>query len=353
MKKILSFVLIFICCLSINVYANVDCNKYACAECIYKDNHLTFTIKLESSGNGSAELQILPKKNDGQSVLAYNISKSALVAKNFIDSNTNKLFCPDYIHVKYNAGASTKIGVELPGKEEKGTTLANLSSKTNNELLVTDGNGSSARSCSYDFKTITGNNNVKVTISLLSNGELKYELSDGYKINTNNNNFDITPEDFANGCPNINGQCGSYGDDKYCSITKNGHFDVLDRDQAQSGEEETEYDTTKNNSNNESNNLYDNVTTAEVNCNTLGLLRKDLQGIFKVFKIVAPILVIAMSTYDFIKALTGKVEGEMKKAFTKLLKRLAFALILFFLPNILDFFLGLISDGYTTCINDI
>lgn len=98
--------------------------------------------------------------------------------------------------------------------------------------------------------------------------------------------------------------------------------------------------------------LYDNVVSAEVNCSTLGSLRGDLQGIFNVFKIVAPILVIAMSVYDFIKAFTGKVEGEMKKAFTKLVKRLIFAVILFFLPNILDFFLGLVDPGYTTCINN-
>lgn len=97
--------------------------------------------------------------------------------------------------------------------------------------------------------------------------------------------------------------------------------------------------------------LYDNVTSSEVNCSSLGMLRKDLQGIFKVFKIVAPILVIVLSIYDFIKAITGKVDGEMKKVFIKLLKRLAFAMILFFLPNILDFFLGLVDPGYSTCIN--
>lgn len=97
--------------------------------------------------------------------------------------------------------------------------------------------------------------------------------------------------------------------------------------------------------------LYDNVTNAETNCFSLGLLRKDLQGIFKIFKIVAPILVIVLSIYDFIKAIAGKVDGEMKKVFMKLLKRLAFAMILFFLPNILDFFLGLVDPAYSTCIN--
>lgn len=97
--------------------------------------------------------------------------------------------------------------------------------------------------------------------------------------------------------------------------------------------------------------LYDDVSTAEVNCSSLGMLRKDLQGIFKLFKYAAPILVVLMSTYDFIKAITGKVDGEMKKVFMKFLKRFVFALILFFLPNVLDFLLGLIDPSYSTCIN--
>ena len=98
--------------------------------------------------------------------------------------------------------------------------------------------------------------------------------------------------------------------------------------------------------------MYENVADAQnVNCDSLGLLRKDLNGIFNVAKIVIPILIIVMSTYDFIRAITGKVEGDTKKAFQKFLKRLVFAVLFFFLPNILDFFLGLIDPSYTTCIN--
>ena len=103
---------------------------------------------------------------------------------------------------------------------------------------------------------------------------------------------------------------------------------------------------------------YDNTTdpnisasAATANCSSLALLVKDLQGAFKIIKFVVPILIVVMSTYDFIKAIAGKVEGEMKKAFQRLLKRLLFAVILFFLPNMLDFFLGLIDPSYTTCIN--
>ncbi len=98
--------------------------------------------------------------------------------------------------------------------------------------------------------------------------------------------------------------------------------------------------------------IYANIEDAQqVQCSALGDLRKDIQGIFNIVKIVVPGLIIVMSTYDFIRAIAGKVEGETKKAFQKFLKRLAFAIILFFLPNLLDFLLGLIDPSYTTCIN--
>ena len=86
-------------------------------------------------------------------------------------------------------------------------------------------------------------------------------------------------------------------------------------------------------------------------CSALGNILKDLQGVFAAAKILVPILVVVMSAYDFIKAITGKVDGEIKTAFTKFTKRLIFAVIFFFLPSILNFFLGLIDPTYSTCIN--
>ena len=49
--------------------------------------------------------------------------------------------------------------------------------------------------------------------------------------------------------------------------------------------------------------------------------------------------------------MTGKVEGDMKVAFQHLVKRIIFAVILFFLPVLIDYFLGLVDPGYNTCIN--
>ena len=46
-----------------------------------------------------------------------------------------------------------------------------------------------------------------------------------------------------------------------------------------------------------------------------------------------------------------EVEGDTKKAFMKFIKRLVFAIIFFFLPTILNFFLGLIDPSYSTCVD--
>lgn len=101
------------------------------------------------------------------------------------------------------------------------------------------------------------------------------------------------------------------------------------------------------------NNADNNAATGNAGnvCSPLGKLKDDIKGVFKVFKIVAPILVIALSIFDFIKAAVGKVEGDLKKAFQKLMKRIIFAVILFFLPTILDWVLGLVDPGYNTCVN--
>ena len=87
------------------------------------------------------------------------------------------------------------------------------------------------------------------------------------------------------------------------------------------------------------------------NCDVFGKFADDINGAFDLFKIVAPILVVVASIFDFVKAFTGKVEGEMNKAFKKLMMRFVFAALLFFLPTILDFFLGLVNSDYSTCIN--
>ena len=63
------------------------------------------------------------------------------------------------------------------------------------------------------------------------------------------------------------------------------------------------------------------------------------------------LLVIGLSTFDFIKAITEKDDKDIKKAFTRLIKRLVCAVILFFLPVILNFLMNMITDN--VCIEEV
>jgi len=70
------------------------------------------------------------------------------------------------------------------------------------------------------------------------------------------------------------------------------------------------------------------------NFNTLG---QALQDVFSLIKFAAPILVIVLSTMDYIKAITSHDAEDLKKANGKFVKRLVIGILIFLLPYLLDF----------------
>jgi len=92
------------------------------------------------------------------------------------------------------------------------------------------------------------------------------------------------------------------------------------------------------------------VLADTLDCESWDKTLKDIQNIFDFCKIVVPLLVIGLSTFDFIKAITGKDDKDMKKAFHKLLKRLALAVVFFFLPTLLNFLLDLVGTNTSVCV---
>ncbi len=65
--------------------------------------------------------------------------------------------------------------------------------------------------------------------------------------------------------------------------------------------------------------------------------RDFLQELFNIIKYAGPILCLVLSTMDFIKAAAAQDKDALKKAAQTSLKRLGLAIILFFIPNIIDF----------------
>lgn len=83
---------------------------------------------------------------------------------------------------------------------------------------------------------------------------------------------------------------------------------------------------------------------------------KDLYGALKIIRIVAPLLVIAYSTLDTVKALTkGDGGSELKKVAQRFGKRCIYAIILFFLPMLVDLFMQMadVWDANGNCMEEI
>ena len=82
----------------------------------------------------------------------------------------------------------------------------------------------------------------------------------------------------------------------------------------------------------------------------LGDFKNELDGILKIFRFLAPLMVIVYSTYDFLGAIFSKDAELLKKATSRLRSRLILIAVLFFLPTILNIILGIIDESYTTCV---
>ena len=85
--------------------------------------------------------------------------------------------------------------------------------------------------------------------------------------------------------------------------------------------------------------------TEEIHCESIfkdkdgnyNALYETLQDVFSFIKFLAPILVVVLSSIDYIKAITSHDAEGLKKANEKFIKRLIIGIILFLLPFILDF----------------
>lgn len=82
-------------------------------------------------------------------------------------------------------------------------------------------------------------------------------------------------------------------------------------------------------------------------------VKTDLQNLFNFMKILIPLLIIGLSSYDFIKSVTAKDDKDMKKAFSALIKRLVCAVIFFFLPMLIELLFYLFEINAEICIDNI
>ncbi len=73
-------------------------------------------------------------------------------------------------------------------------------------------------------------------------------------------------------------------------------------------------------------------------CENAGFILRILVKVIKYAHIFVPILLIVLITYDLVKAFVGQLDDKAKKeASNKAVRRLIYAIIVFFVPTIINF----------------
>lgn len=102
-------------------------------------------------------------------------------------------------------------------------------------------------------------------------------------------------------------------------------------------------------------NINDDIEAIEEkvnNTNDCGLSDEIIiwiENILRWIKYIVPVILIVLSIIDFIKAITGEKEDEMKKAQKNFVTRLIVAVLIFIFPTIVEFVLDKMGFDATNC----
>lgn len=84
-------------------------------------------------------------------------------------------------------------------------------------------------------------------------------------------------------------------------------------------------------------------------CGFSGRLMSWISNILRWIKYILPVIVIVFGILDFIKAIAGDKDDEMKKVQGRFIKRLIAAALVFIIPLIIEFVLDKMGFGYDDC----
>lgn len=71
-------------------------------------------------------------------------------------------------------------------------------------------------------------------------------------------------------------------------------------------------------------------------CTSAGFLIRIIVKVFKYIRFILPILLVVLITYDLFKTFVGNLDEKARKdAFNTAIKRLIYAVIIFFIPTII------------------
>ena len=106
------------------------------------------------------------------------------------------------------------------------------------------------------------------------------------------------------------------------------------------------------------------MNIAAVTCDSVSFIIRAIKIAITVVRWVIPILLMVLVTFDLVKGMTQKSEDEMKKATSKIVTRVIWAVAIFFVPMIIGFIFkqigGNVSEGnlegpasWISCYNSI
>lgn len=358
MQKKSLLIIMFFCVIFIPKQAKAS-KELQSITCTYKINHYVITYSVNSTGSGGAILNDTVTKEDVNNRTNYVFSapKNPVVSDNFIKDS--KLVCPNTLYVKYQAGASTNVGVQVSFvKFSDSKAEVSLSSQTDNQKPFISSENTSGKACQYQGVLTQGNGSVPITITREGN-DLKYELTNGYKIQNNELAVSDFPADKNGTCPTIYIKCGSSGNDKFCHLYKNPTtVDESQGNTGQTGQEPpkpTEPDKNNNNSNNSTNNANNNnkkpVDLRVCNNKNVKIVLKFIGYFLLIAKILVPILLIVFGAIDYSKAMVSN-EVDIQKATKNLIFRILAGMVIFILPTLINFVFSNIvkeSTGFNQC----
>ena len=91
--------------------------------------------------------------------------------------------------------------------------------------------------------------------------------------------------------------------------------------------------------------ILDSVVNVESACYGFDFLIRIIKdGIFPIVQVVIPIILIVLCTFDLGRAVIGSDGKENKKLFKRILRRLVFAILIFFIVTVINLIFTMVGN---------
>ena len=370
MKKLSKYIkyMVFVAVLMLmttgNVFASCAGESKACKVCEYNFDYIgeNITVKYKAVDDGNGDITLESELKNGK---GFEISKNDIFGSAFKPTSGNLLYCPTLYYSFImpqgnNNGTNITEGVKkikVSTSKKDNYVAFNKGNQSGNNVPIAEKTKDSVM-CGFtiDIKDATG--------KVLVNGEkLNFNITDGsLPSKDTTGQFSLTFKDGISFSDfSQNGQC-NYNAYVLCQATKNtsgipngaatDYAPLCTFSKSQiifSEQTEIKKPDNYDNGNTNENNTGDvgdsgGITfgDGDADCKyILSQLLDEAQKIFDWLKIIAPILVIAFGSLDFVKATVAMDDKGMKTAMNKFPKRLIAAAALFFLPYLINLVLSL------------